>query len=234
MTSAIEANGVSKDYSDGARSVTVLHPTHLKVEKGEVVLIEGPSGSGKTTLISILGCLLTPTRGHVTVGGVAINPHRARQLVRARRDSIGFIFQHYNLFEALSAHENVEFALNVRGIRGGRARSLASAALKKVGLERRMHALPRDLSGGQKQRVSIARALAAAPPIVLADEPTASLDFKTGRDVLSGLRQQCKERGLALIVVSHDRAVREFSDRVVEMRDGRLVKEERLAAAPAA
>jgi putative ABC transport system ATP-binding protein len=225
---AIEAHGVSKDYSDGSSKVTVLQKVSLSVDRGEVVLIEGPSGSGKTTLLLILGCLLSPSRGHVSIGGVKIDPRRASQLVKVRRESIGFIFQHYNLFEALTVHENVEFALNVRGIRGGRARSLASGALEAVGLGHKHKALPRDLSGGQKQRVSIARALSASTPIILADEPTASLDYKTGRDVLGGLRKQVKERGLALIVVSHDRTVREFSDRVVEIRDGRLVREEHL------
>src|SRR5262249_13712627 len=154
--------------------VAVLHGISLALAAGEVVALEGPSGSGKTTLLSILGCILTPSSGRVLVEGESVDPEDPRRLPEIRKRSIGFVFQQFNLFPALPARENVESALNVKGVRGAEAREEAERALHQVDLGDRLEFLPRDLSGGQKQRVAIARALAGSPAVLLADEPTAN------------------------------------------------------------
>src|SRR5882757_5852204 len=171
----LTAREVVKTFQEGREEVQVLRGVSLDLHPGEVVALEGPSGSGKTTLLSILGCILTATRGEVTVDGVRIDSARPERLPAVRRKSIGFVFQQFNLFPALTAVENVEYALNVKGIKSSQAKRKATEILERVGLAERMHFLPRDLSGGQKQRVAIARALAAEPAILLADEPTANL-----------------------------------------------------------
>jgi putative ABC transport system ATP-binding protein len=220
--SVLEANGVVKIFEEGQQRVEVLRGVSLDVAPGEVVALEGPSGSGKTTLLSIMGCILTPTAGEVTVAGERVDPARPAQLRDVRRRSIGFVFQQYNLFPALTALENVEYALNVKGVKGGGAREEATRALTRVGLGDRLHFLPRDLSGGQKQRVAIARALAGSPPVILADEPTANLDTAVGTQVLELFRDLAKSESRGLVIVTHDPKVRDVADRVVGIRDGRL------------
>lgn len=215
----LEARDVTKVFQEGRESVSVLRGVSVAVEPGEVVALEGPSGSGKTTLLSILGCILSPTTGHVVVDGREVSG-RPGELTAARRRSLGFVFQQYNLFPALTALENVVYALEVRGHEGEAAVSEAHRALEAVGLAERKHFLPRDLSGGQKQRVAIARALAGRPPVILADEPTANLDSQVGRQVLEIFRGLAKEDGRAILVVTHDHAVREIADRVLKIRDG--------------
>ena len=168
------------------------------VAPGEVVALEGPSGSGKTTLLSIMGCILTPTSGEIVVAGERVDPARPAQLRDVRRRSIGFVFQQYNLFPALTALENVEYALNVKGTTGAARATRRRAALTRVGLGDRLHFLPRDLSGGQKQRVAIARALAGSPPVLLADEPTANLDTAVGTQVLELFRDLAKRESKGL------------------------------------
>jgi len=222
MKKVLEARGVVKVFEEGSQKVEVLRGVSMEVSAGEVVALEGPSGSGKTTLLSILGCILTPTRGEVTVAGETIDPSRPSQLRDVRRRSIGFVFQQYNLFPALTALENVEYALNVKGRTGRSAHAEAQSALVRVGLADRMHFLPRDLSGGQKQRVAIARALAGSPEVLLADEPTANLDSVVGAQVLELFRDLAKRESKGLLIVTHDPKVRDIADRVVGIRDGRL------------
>jgi putative ABC transport system ATP-binding protein len=222
MKKVLEARNVDKVFEEGSQKVEVLRGVSMDVSAGEVVALEGPSGSGKTTLLSILGCILTPTRGEVTVAGETIDPSRPSRLRDVRRRSIGFVFQQYNLFPALTALENVEYALNVKGRTGRGAHDEAQGALVRVGLADRMHFLPRDLSGGQKQRVAIARALAGSPEVLLADEPTANLDSVVGASVLELFRDLAKRESKGLLIVTHDPKVRDIADRVVGIRDGRL------------
>ena len=222
MNSVLEASAVVKVFEEGSQRVEVLRGVSLTVAPGEVVALEGPSGSGKTTLLSIMGCILTPTSGHITIAGERVDPARPAQLRDVRRRSIGFVFQQYNLFPALTALENVEYALNVKGRKGRSAHEEATSALTRVGLGDRLHFLPRDLSGGQKQRVAIARALAGAPPVILADEPTANLDTVVGTQVLELFRDLAKSESRGLVIVTHDPKVRAVADRVVGIRDGRL------------
>ena len=218
----LEANGVVKVFEEGSQRVEVLRGVSITVARGEVVALEGPSGSGKTTLLSIMGCILTPTSGEVTIAGERVDAARPDQLRDVRRRSIGFVFQQYNLFPALTALENIEYALNVKGRKGRSAREEAMSALTRVGLGDRLHFLPRDLSGGQKQRVAIARALAGSPPVILADEPTANLDTVAGTQVLELFRDLAKSESRGLVIVTHDPKVRAVADRVVGIRDGRL------------
>jgi putative ABC transport system ATP-binding protein len=223
MTSnVLEIEGVVKVFEEGAQRVEVLRGISLDVAPGQIVALEGPSGSGKTTLLSIMGCILTPTAGTVTVAGEVADATRPRRLRDIRRRSIGFVFQQFNLFPALTALENVEYALNVKGARGKTARAQAVAVLERVGLADRMGFLPRDLSGGQKQRVAIARALAGAPRVLLADEPTANLDSAVGEQILDLFRDLARQESKGLVIVTHDPKVRRIADRVVGIRDGRL------------
>ncbi|MGE5232826.1 MAG: ABC transporter ATP-binding protein [Acidobacteriota bacterium] len=220
--SVLEAHDVSKEFREGRETVPVLRGVSLSIEPGEVVALEGPSGSGKTTLLSILGCILTPSAGRVVVDGETVDGRRPDRLPAIRRRSIGFVFQQYNLFPALTALENVEYALNVKGVKGATARAEAERALEAVELGDRLRFLPRDLSGGQKQRVAVARALAGKPPVLLADEPTANLDSQVGGQILTLFRDLARRERRALLIVTHDPKVRDIADRVVKIRDGRL------------
>ena len=221
--SALQAHDVHKRFREGREEVPVLNGISLALERGEIVAMEGPSGSGKTTLLSILGCILTPTAGRVVVDGHAVDARANGRLPAIRRQSLGFVFQQYNLFPALTAIENVEYSLNVRGWRGREARTEAERVLAAVGLDDRRHILPRDLSGGQKQRTAIARALAGSAPILLADEPTANLDSTNGGQILDLFQELARRENRALLVVTHDPKVRTIADRVLQIRDGRLV-----------
>jgi putative ABC transport system ATP-binding protein len=215
----LEAHDVTKTFKEGREEVAVLRGASLDLRKGEIVSLEGPSGSGKTTFLSILGCILTPTSGEVAIEGAPVD---AKRLAEIRRKSIGFVFQQFNLFPALTAVENVEFALNVKRVKGGAARKEAERVLQAVGLSDRMNFLPSDLSGGQKQRVAIARALAGHPTLLLADEPTANLDSQVGAQVLEMFRDLAKREDRALLIVTHDPKVRQVADRVLQISDGRL------------
>jgi putative ABC transport system ATP-binding protein len=217
--SIIETRRVEKLFQEGRETISVLRGIDFSVERGEIVSLEGPSGSGKTTFLSIIGCILTPTSGEVTVDGM---PATESNLAEIRRRSLGFVFQQFNLFPSLTASENVEYALNVKGVRGREARAEAERVIDAVGLGDRKDFLPRDLSGGQKQRVAIARALAGNAPILLADEPTANLDSQVGTQVLDMFRTLAKRENRALVIVTHDPKVRSVADRVVQIRDGRL------------
>ena len=216
----LKATGVVKTFREGLESVDVLKGASLTLRRGEIVALEGPSGSGKTTFLTILGCMLTPTSGRVAIEGREVDPARPERLPMFRRSSIGFVFQQFNLFPALTAAENVEYALNLKGMRGKAAREEAARVLEAVGLSDRARFLPRDLSGGQKQRVAIARALAGSAPIILADEPTANLDSQVGTQVLELFRDLAKREDRALLIVTHDPKVRGVADRVAHIRDG--------------
>jgi putative ABC transport system ATP-binding protein len=222
LTRAIVAADVGMEFRSGSEKFQVLKGIDLEVRDGDIQLLMGPSGSGKTTLLSILAGMLTPTEGSVHLLGQEITRLSRSQLARFRRDNIGFIFQGFNLFPALTAIENVEVALNVKGIRGGTAKHQAKGLLEDVGLEDKANLLPRDLSGGQKQRVAIARALAGNPQLIMADEPTASLDSKSGHAVIELLRQLAKERDRTVLMVTHDTRIVDVADRVAYLEDGRI------------
>ena len=218
----VQTRAVEKHFSEGRESVPVLKGIDFHVDRGEIVSLEGPSGSGKTTFLSILGCILTPTSGEVTIDGVRVDGRTDSKLAEVRKRSLGFVFQQFNLFPSLTALENVEYALNVKGFRGQAAHAEAMRVIAEVGLAERKNFLPRDLSGGQKQRVAIARALAGSAPVLLADEPTANLDSVVGTQVLEMFRALAKREDRALVIVTHDPKVRTIADRVVSISDGRL------------
>lgn len=213
---------MSKVYSAGAAAVHALDDVSLSVEAGEVVLLMGPSGSGKTTLLSIIGCILRPTSGRVWIGDLEVTGLSERKMPRVRLNHLGFIFQSFNLFPTLTAGENVELALGLKGVSGRAAGEVSRRLLDEVGLGEKYNSLPADLSGGQKQRVAIARALAGEPHIILADEPTAALDSHSGRTVMGILRGLARERGRAVVIVTHDNRVLEYADRILHIEDGKL------------
>jgi putative ABC transport system ATP-binding protein len=219
---AIVAEGITMMFQSGAETSPVLQDVNLKVNQGDIHLLMGPSGSGKTTLLSILAGILTPTMGTVTLLGHNITAMSRRELARFRLHNIGFIFQGFNLFPALSVMENVEVALRMKGARKSVARYQARELLSQVGLADRMTYLPKDLSGGQKQRVAIARALAGDPQIIMADEPTAALDSHNGHSVIELLRTLAKEGGRTVLMVTHDVRLIDVADRVTYLEDGML------------
>ena len=218
----LETRAVSKIFGEGEAKVAALEAASVYLSKDEVLLIMGPSGSGKTTLLSIMGCILRPTSGEVLVHGSNISTYKERELANIRRCYFRFVFQAFNLFRSLTAQENVEVVLRMKGRSKQKVHAEAADLLERVGLARRAHAYPRDLSGGEKQRTAIARALAGDPPIILADEPTANLDSKTGRDILQLLRSHAKDLHKAVAIVSHDPKVEEVAHRVIILEDGRL------------
>ena len=221
-TPAIAVRGVTKVFGWGDAAVRALDGVNLDVARGEVVLLMGPSGSGKTTLLSVMGCILHPTAGSVRIHGREVSGLPERELPTVRLENIGFVFQGFNLFPTLTAAENVELALDLKNVRGREAKRRARSLLELVGLTDKLDVYPEDLSGGQKQRVAIARALAGDPQIVLADEPTAALDWSSGRTVIELLRRLAHERGRAVVLVTHDTRILEFGDRIVHIEDGRI------------
>ena len=221
-TPAITARQVKKSYGDGETAVHALRGVDLDVHGGEVLLMMGPSGSGKTTLLSIMGGILRASSGSVRIAGTEIVGLPERDLPAIRLQHIGFVFQGFNLFPALTAVENVALALDLRGIRGKVALQRAHDALASVGMAERAHHRPADLSGGQKQRVAIARALVGEPAILLADEPTAALDHTSGELVLELLRTVATQRGRAVVLVTHDPRTLPYADRIVHIEDGRM------------
>jgi len=221
--SAIECRGLSKVYREGRFEVPAVQDADLAAEPGEMLAILGPSGSGKTTLLSMLGCMLRPTAGSITIQGERVTDLDERRLPWVRRKYVGFIFQSFNLFSALTAAENVEVVLKLKGYGRRERRAEALRLLEAVGLGERAQFLPRDMSGGQRQRVSIARALAGDPPLILADEPTANLDSRSGEQVIQLLHGITRSEGRTVIVVTHDHRVMPYIDRSVRIEDGRLV-----------
>jgi putative ABC transport system ATP-binding protein len=231
MSSAISVRNVTKEFVEGTNRVQVLHGVDFDVEQGEVVLLMGPSGSGKTTLLSIMGCILRATSGSVQIAGREVADLSERELPGVRLRNIGFIFQGFNLFPTLTVAENVELALDLKGIRGTKAKDEANWLLEQVGLAAKWDAFPADLSGGQKQRVAIARALSGSPGVILADEPTAALDSQSGRNVMEMMRELAHKHGRGVVVVTHDSRVLEYGDRIVHMEDGRIAEAMTEAAA---
>jgi len=221
----IEATGVTKTLGRGAHEVQALRGIDLSLRRGELTLLMGPSGSGKTTLLLILGCMLTPSSGTVTVCANPTSKTDKEGLAKIRRDHVGFVFQSYHLFPTLTAAQNVQMALEIRHERGRRARKMAREALDLVGLAHKVKARPGELSGGEQQRVAIARAIVANPSIVLADEPTSSLDGDNGRAIMRLLAEAAHKRNQAVLVVTHDPRIVPFADRIVHIEDGRLVEQ---------
>jgi putative ABC transport system ATP-binding protein len=217
----IELGGVSRVYGSGAGAVRALNSVDLKVSPGEFVVVLGPSGSGKTTLLNVIGALDVASEGRVAVGGVDITRATRKELARFRQHTVSFIFQTFNLFPGLTALENVQFGADV----SGRHEAEPAEVLDSVGLRERLHNFPHQLSGGEQQRVAIARALATGNPILLADEPTGELDFRTGVQILELLHEQTHELGTAVLVVTHNREISRTADRVVELSSGRIVSD---------
>jgi ABC-type antimicrobial peptide transport system, ATPase component len=218
----LSTEALTKVYGSGRTIVRAVDHVDLSVDPGELVLVMGPSGSGKTTLLSMIGGLLRPTDGRIWIGGVELAALRRRELTQVRRESIGFVFQTFNLLESLNALENVEIALNIAGVKGADAQRRARKLLVDAGLEARLDFRVGELSGGERQRVAIARSLANEPQLLLADEPTANLDSKHGREVMQMLRDLTKHRNRAAVVVSHDPRLEVIADRVLWLEDGRI------------
>ena len=223
----LEAKSVVKELGRGAGKVVAVKSVNLALIPGELTLLMGPSGSGKTTLLSMLGCILAPTSGDILVEGETTSGLSAEELAEIRRKHIGFIFQSYNLFPTLTALENVRIALDVIGRKGYDAAHRAEEVLREVGLGKRLHNYPSNLSGGEQQRVAVARAIAAEPSIVLADEPTAALDGENGHAVMGLLARIAKEQNRSVLAVTHDPRTLGYADRVVRIEDGHIVGEER-------
>ena len=218
----LQLEGVGKVYGSGEQAVTALDDVTLEARVGEVVLVMGPSGSGKTTLLTIAGALLRPTRGTVRLCGANVTAMNEAGLASVRREKIGFVYQSFNLLEALTALENVQLVVSEGRRNGAMPRDRAKELLEMLGLGHRLHRLPKHLSDGEKQRVAIARALAKTPVLMLADEPTANLDAKRGHEVVELMRETALEMDKAVVIVSHDHRIREVADRVVWLEDGRL------------
>jgi putative ABC transport system ATP-binding protein len=210
---------VNKVYRVGDQEIVALQPTTMQVQEGELLLIIGPSGSGKTTLLSLLGCVLYPSQGRLWVDGQEINLLREKQLARLRLNTIGFVFQSFNLLAPLSAEDNVIMPLRLQGVPGGEARKRAHKAMEMVGMMDRRKQLPKQLSGGQQQRVAIARALVTNPKLVLCDEPTASLD-KDSLDVVMTELRHLADSGKAVCVVTHDPRLEQYAHRIVAVNNG--------------
>jgi putative ABC transport system ATP-binding protein len=228
----LRVSALTKVFGQRDTEVLAVDNVDLDVMPGEMVLVMGPSGSGKTTLLTMIGGLLKPTSGSVTIDGVEITALTEAGLTEIRRHTVGFIFQSFSLWETLSVQENVELVLNMAGIAGREAHQRARSLLVDRGLGGRLAFRTRDLSGGEKQRLSIARALANEPRLLLADEPTANLDSKHGRDVMRLLSDVTKDGNRAVIVVSHDQRIREVADRVLWLEDGRIKDMSKLVIDP--
>lgn len=219
MSIIASLHNANKIYKSGDTQITALAKTTIDINSGELTLIMGPSGSGKTTLLSLIGCIIYPTSGEVFIEGEDISNFPEKDLANIRLNKVGFIFQHFNLLQPLTALENVMQPLILQGETTTSARAKAEIALEKVDMTSRKNNLPRKLSGGQKQRVAIARALVTNAPIILCDEPTASLDSKSGAVVMKNLRDLA-ESGKAVVVVTHDLRLRQFADRVIYVEEG--------------
>jgi putative ABC transport system ATP-binding protein len=226
-SSAIEARGVSKVYGRGPAQVVALKDVDLTLNGGELTVLIGPSGSGKTTLLSILGCMLAATSGAVRICGAFASGSHPEELALIRRKHIGFVFQSYHLFPTLTVEENVRLALDVRGEHGPHAAAKSEEILASVGLRRKLHSFPRQLSGGEQQRVAIARAIVTEPSIVLADEPTAALDTGNGQMTMRILSAIARERGRAVLVVTHDPRLFEYADKILDIEDGKVTRRTR-------
>ncbi|MCF8112081.1 MAG: ABC transporter ATP-binding protein [Desulfobacteraceae bacterium] len=220
--SIVEVKGVDKTYQQGKVSVHALKGIELAVDRGSFAALAGPSGSGKTTLLNIIGGLDTPDRGEVRVDGNAYHDMTRSEMAELRLHRLGFVFQAYNLLPVLSAVENVEYVMQLQGVGKKKRREQALAILDEVGLSGRYHNRPTELSGGQQQRVAVARAIVSDPALVLADEPTANLDSKTGEGLLQIMRKMNREKGVTFVFSTHDKMVMSYADRLIHIRDGEI------------
>jgi putative ABC transport system ATP-binding protein len=230
--SVVQARDVEKVLGAGPAQVQALAEVNLTLNSRELTLLMGPSGSGKTTLLSVLGCMLTPSRGTVRIAGHSIEGLTPEDLAKVRRDHVGFVFQSYHLFPTLTALDNVRLALDVRAERPRIAKSKANEALARVGLAHKRGSYPRELSGGEQQRVAIARAVVASPSVILADEPTAALDGENGQAIMTILTEIARNLGSSVLVVTHDPRLIRFAGRIVHIEDGRIVGEQPGGASP--
>lgn len=217
MEAYVKLEDVTKVYHMGEVEIRAADGINFEIMKGEFVVIVGPSGAGKTTVLNVLGGMDTATSGSIIVDGKDISSYNSRELTAYRRDDIGFVFQFYNLITNLTALENVELALQIC-----RDPLPAKKVLTDVGLEGRMKNFPAQLSGGEQQRVSIARALAKNPKLLLCDEPTGALDYNTGKAILKLLQDMCRERGMTVIVITHNLAIAPMADRVIKIKNGKV------------
>jgi putative ABC transport system ATP-binding protein len=225
----IRTHAITKTYESGANSVQALKGIDLAVRRGEFIAVMGTSGSGKSTLMNLLGCLDTPTSGTYVLDGVQVDSLDRNALAAIRNQKLGFVFQGFNLLARTSAVENVELPmLYDRSGRKRDTRKLAVAALERVGLGQRIDHQPSELSGGQQQRVAIARALVTSPALVLADEPTGNLDTRTSIEVMS-LFQELNDEGVTIVLVTHEPSVAVYAKRIIEVRDGRIRRDEPVA-----
>ena len=222
----VECKDVKKTYRQGKMDVHALKGVSLSVDTGGFVALAGPSGSGKTTLLNIIGGLDAADSGSVTVDGNTLEDMNQSQLADLRLKKVGFVFQAYNLVPVLSALENVEFVMQLQGVGSAERRERATSILNDVGLEDKYNSRPAELSGGQQQRVAVARAIVSNPSIVLADEPTANLDSKTGKGLLEMMRQMNETKNVTFIFSTHDRMVMNFSRRLVKIRDGQVADDQ--------
>ncbi len=227
QAAVLEARKIVKELGQGAGKVRALKGVDLTLHAGELTLLMGPSGSGKTTLLSVLGCILTPTSGSVTIADQRVDGLPPEELAAIRRKYVGFIFQSYNLFPTLTAMENVRLALDVRGFGTKQTYIKAETALREVGLGHRLNSYPGNMSGGEQQRVAVARALAGEPAVMLADEPTAALDSENGHAVMALLSRIARDKGRAVLAVTHDPRTHAYADRIVRIEDGLITGEER-------
>jgi putative ABC transport system ATP-binding protein len=229
---AIEARGLGKSYRIGRIQQQVLKNVDFTAYHGQVTMVMGPSGSGKSTLIATLSGLLKPDEGDVTALGESLWKKSRRRIDRFRLDHCGFIFQGFNLFPALDATQQVIQVLKYCGLPKKRAHEVAIASLEAVGLSSRLRQRPAELSGGEKQRVAIARALAKSPSLIFADEPTSALDSENGQVVIKLLHQAARERGAAIVVVTHDPRLEAHADRIIHMEDGRILDDRMVSEPP--
>lgn len=211
----IEFKNVVKEYKMGEVSIKALDKTNFEIEKGELVVIVGPSGAGKTTALNILGGMDNVSSGKVIIDGKDISKFKKKELIKYRREDIGFVFQFYNLVQNLTAIENVELATQIC-----KKPLDPETILEKVGLKNRIKNFPSQLSGGEQQRVAIARAIAKNPKLLLCDEPTGALDYKTGKQILKLLQDTCRKEGMTVIIITHNSALTPMADRVIHFKNG--------------
>jgi putative ABC transport system ATP-binding protein len=223
----IAVTNLHKTYKAGDTRVKALRGVSLDIEKGEFISLAGPSGSGKTTLLNIIGCIDSADSGDVTISGRSIISLKKDQQAAFRRDNLGFVFQSYNLIPVLTAFENVAFSLNLMGVDDKETKERTMTILREVGLEGMEDRRPGRLSGGQQQRVAIARAIVKDPEILLADEPTANLDSKTGQEILELMRNLNEKHHSTFIFATHDPMVMDFAGRLVQLHDGEIQSDER-------
>ena len=227
MQTLLSSVDLKKDYQVGETVVHALRGVSMEVEKGEFTAIAGPSGSGKSTLLNLIGCLDTPTSGKVFINSVDVSRYSKKELANIRRESIGFVFQSFNLIPILTAFENVAFPLSLLRRDAGEIEESVNQILSDVGLSGMEHRYPRELSGGQQQRVAVARSLVKEPSLVLADEPTANLDSTTGAEILDLMKELNEQKGATFIFSTHDPMVMERARRIIRLHDGQISADER-------